>query len=293
VISNARTTFVSCDSVSHRITSADGRAEIDVPSGTCKITVKAPGFLDKVRSVSINQAFPISIDFELAPDTRRTDDFAPPVLLEPTLASVKFPALEVLVLDQSGAVISGADLRFRSASLLTHVTTGSTGYASIELPPDKYEVTACAYGFLSQIRQIQTSAIPDSLPKFVLHYADDGQYDGSRVPLIYPDHSPKPVTKKVGDIQEIGAVLSLSGSVTDDHAKPLPHVLVDEVSADWERNVATVESDAEGHFTLHSPLAQAEYNLRFSRCSFGPVKVHVRIDKNHGKPLKLEVPFIN
>ena len=93
-------------------------------------------------------------------------------------------ALSVLVTDQSGAVISGAEVRFKSDSMVITRTTTKLGRIVVKLPLDSYFVTVTSSGFeTARISDFEARGSKMEL-KIVLHVGS------SYSPLVIPSEAP-------------------------------------------------------------------------------------------------------
>ncbi|MGB6431824.1 MAG: carboxypeptidase-like regulatory domain-containing protein [Candidatus Acidiferrales bacterium] len=93
-------------------------------------------------------------------------------------------------------------------------------------------------------------------------------------------------TVVVGHVQ---VARSLAGVVQDTAGDALPGVLIEEFSSDWKKSLRSTRTDAAGAFTLAPKTGRDIYYLQLRVDGFNPLRVRVKVDRERGKELRLQM----
>jgi hypothetical protein len=88
------------------------------------------------------------------------------------------------------------------------------------------------------------------------------------------------------EIEKVQVATSLAAVVTDITGTPMPGVLVEEFSSDWNQTLRSTKTDAKGRFTLAPMKGRDVYFLQLRMNGFDPLRVRVKIDPKQGKNLR-------
>lgn len=91
------------------------------------------------------------------------------------------------------------------------------------------------------------------------------------------------------EIEKVQLATSLAAVVTDITGSPMPGVLVEEFSSDWNRSLRSTKTDAKGGFTFAPVKGRDVYYLQLRMNGFDPLRVRVKIDAKDGKNLRLKL----
>jgi hypothetical protein len=92
-------------------------------------------------------------------------------------------------------------------------------------------------------------------------------------------------------IEEVQVSNSLSAVVVDPDDSPREGIVVEEMTADWSRVLRTTKTDASGTFRLEPVKGRKVYFIRISDPVMQRTEFRMRVDKKHGKPIKIQMEF--
>jgi hypothetical protein len=93
-------------------------------------------------------------------------------------------------------------------------------------------------------------------------------------------------------VHGIQIVKSVSGVLQDDEGTLLSHAAVQEFGPEWKSVLRTTETDSEGRFSFPTVTGREIYWLQASTPGFLSLRVELKLDREHGRPLKLQVKSI-
>jgi carboxypeptidase family protein len=97
-------------------------------------------------------------------------------------------------------------------------------------------------------------------------------------------------TVEIGNVQ---SARTLAGEVQDDRGSPIAGVSVEELSSNWKVSLRSTRTDAAGDFSFVPVKDRKVYYFQFRMDGFNPLRVRVKVDRKHGKELKLRMFLSN
>jgi hypothetical protein len=91
------------------------------------------------------------------------------------------------------------------------------------------------------------------------------------------------------EIRNVQLARSLAAVVQDPTGSPIAGVLVEEVSSDWKDSLRSTRTDAAGAFSFAPVKDRKVYYFQLRMNGFDPLRVRVKVDREHGKELRLQI----
>src|ERR1700683_1989649 len=91
------------------------------------------------------------------------------------------------------------------------------------------------------------------------------------------------------EIENVQLAHSLGAKVHDSSGSPMAGVLVEELSPDWKVSLRSTKTDAAGAFTFVPVKGREIYYLQLTFKNFNALRVRVKVNRQRGKDLQLQM----
>lgn len=99
-----------------------------------------------------------------------------------------------------------------------------------------------------------------------------------------------PAQNTIVEYEEPQLAQTAAGVVTDPMGAVIPHVTVEERSADWKTVLRSSETDDHGQFRLSRRTNATIYYLEFSRDGFNRVRIKLQLEKKAASGVVVKLP---
>ena len=91
------------------------------------------------------------------------------------------------------------------------------------------------------------------------------------------------------ELRNVQLVQAPAAVVHDPAGFPLAGVSVEEFSSDWKESLRSTKTDVAGAFSFSPVKGREIYDFQLRMDGFDPLRVRVRMDRKHGRELRLEM----